>query len=66
MAVGEGGKVRKGRTGEGRCREVNLGSKRMEAGVQILSRICNASFDPYDEAVVKVGQLPPKRTWMTG
>ena len=39
--------------GEGRCREVNLGSKRMDAGVDILSKIFNASFDPCDEAVVK-------------
>ena len=53
VAVGEGGKVRKGGVGVGRCREVNLGSKRREAGVTVLSKIFNASFDPCDEAVVK-------------
>lgn len=52
-AVGEGGKVLKGIFGEGRCRDVYLGSKRSDAGVQRLSRIANASFDPCTEAVVK-------------
>jgi hypothetical protein len=52
-AGGEGGKVRKGGRGEGRCLEVNLGSKRSEAGVQILFRMSNASFDPCSSAVVK-------------
>ena len=54
-ALGDGGKVRKGGRGEGRCREVYLGSKRMEAGVMVWLRIANASFDPYNEAVVKSG-----------
>jgi hypothetical protein len=52
-AGGEGGKVRKGGRAEGRCLEVNLGSKRSEAGVQIFLRISNASFDPCSSAVVK-------------
>jgi hypothetical protein len=52
---GEGGNVRKGGRGEGRSREVNLGSKRREAGVIVLSRMANASFDPYNEAVVRTG-----------
>jgi len=55
MAVGEGGKVQNGGVGEGRCREVNSGSKRREAGVQTLFKIFNAFFDPRDEAVVNVG-----------
>lgn len=53
-AVGEGGKVRKGGWGEGRWREVYLGSKSNEAGVQRLLIIANASVDPCDEAVLKV------------
>jgi hypothetical protein len=53
VAVGEGGKVRNGGVADGRCRVVNLGLKRIDAGVQILSKIVNASFDPCDEAVVK-------------
>ena len=52
-AMGEGGKVLKEVFGEGRCRDVYLGSKRSDAGVQRLSRIANASFDPCMEAVVK-------------
>ena len=51
--AGEGGKVRKGGEGEGRCRDVNLGSKRTEAGVQIVFKMSNASFDECNEAVVK-------------
>jgi hypothetical protein len=51
--AGGGGKVRNGGEGEGRCRVVNLGSKRTVAGVQMLFRISNASFDEYNEAVVK-------------
>lgn len=53
--LGEGGKVRKGGRGEGRSRDVNLGSKSREAGVMILSRIANVAFDPYNEAVVRSG-----------
>lgn len=53
MASGEGGKVRNGSEGEGRCRDVNLGSKSTEAGVQMFFKISNASFDPLNEAVVK-------------
>lgn len=51
--VGEGGKVLKGGSAEGRCREVYRGSKRMEEGVAILLRISTAvSLDP-SEAVVE-------------
>jgi len=39
----------------GFCREVYLGSKRMEEGVQVLLRIARASFDDCDEAVMKFG-----------
>jgi hypothetical protein len=53
--LGEGGNVRKGGRGEGRSRDVNLGSKSREAGVMILSRIANVAFDPYNEAVVRSG-----------
>jgi len=53
FADGEGGKVLKGVKADGRCRDVYLGSKRREAGVQILSSTANASFDPCNEAVVK-------------
>lgn len=51
--AGEGGKVRKGGEDEGRCRDVTLGSKRMEAGVQIFFKMSSASLDPVNEAVVK-------------
>jgi hypothetical protein len=51
-ALGEGGKVRKGGRGEGRSRDVYFGSKSREAGVIVWLRIANASFDPYNEAVV--------------
>jgi hypothetical protein len=51
-ALGEGGNVRKGGWGEGRSRDVYFGSKSREAGVIVWLRIANASFDPYNEAVV--------------
>jgi hypothetical protein len=35
---------------------VYFGSKRIEAGVEILSSILNASFDPCNEAVVTGGR----------
>jgi hypothetical protein len=54
-ALGEGGNVRKGGRGEGRSREVYLGSNSREEGVIVFSRIANASFDPYSEAVVRLG-----------
>jgi hypothetical protein len=54
-ALGEGGNVRKGGRGEGRSRDVYFGSNRREAGVMVWLRIANASFDPYNEAVVKSG-----------
>lgn len=51
--MGDGGKVLKGGSAEGRCRDVYRGSKRMEEGVAILLRISTAvSFDP-SEAVVE-------------
>ena len=53
--LGEGGNVCKGGRGDGRSREVYLGSNRREEGVMVLSRIANASFDPYSEAVVNMG-----------
>lgn len=56
-AEGDGGKVRKGGFGDGRWREVNLGSKSTEDGVQRLSRIANVSFDPCKEAVLMFGTV---------
>ena len=53
--LGEGRNVRKGGRGDGRSREVYLGSNRREEGVMVLSRMANASFDPYSEAVVRLG-----------
>ncbi len=55
-ALGDGGNVRKGGRGEGRSRDVYLGSKSREAGVIVWLRIANASFDPYNEAVVNSGE----------
>jgi hypothetical protein len=47
--------VRKGGRGEGRSRDVFFGSNSREAGVMVWLMIANASFDPYNEAVVKAG-----------
>ena len=55
-SVGEGGNVRYGGIGDGRCLVVCFGSKSNEAGVQRVLMIANASFDPYVEAVVARGK----------
>lgn len=51
---GEGGKERNVGKAGGFWQEVYRGSKRMDAGVAIFSRIYNASTDPCFEAVVNV------------